>query len=285
MYKYHFRLNDKLQFFTERFFILPETQTAKKRCARDEEGEGWGSTRASEAGLGEVGGIELGTELIIGPSHNGAFTGEMIDHCHRARLPVTIQILRVVAHGESLQVFILAVEVIHFQDAKLVLVAPDELASVARFIIDGDAFGDRACQLAVRLVAQVAVGELLHLRGAHVLIGKFAAHEGTGTIRGTDALDPFQGGQIEPLVVRPFPVGVDEKCGPLDVAWMIEHEHAHVGVAVNLQNLYAQFALALLPLPVAQHHGLASRKIAKTLCMIACFNRDFQPGFLGSGVV
>ena len=89
---------------------------------------------------------------------------------------------------------ILAVVVLHFPDAQLVLVAPDHLAAIARFLIDGNAFGNRAGQIAARLVAQVAVGEFLHGRGGQVFIGKFAPHEGAGSIRRTNALDSLQSG-------------------------------------------------------------------------------------------
>ena len=48
------------------------------------------------------------------------------------------------------------------------------------------------------------MGVLLDLDGAHVLVGELAAHEGAGLLRGADALDPLERGEIEPLVVGPF---------------------------------------------------------------------------------
>ena len=55
-----------------------------------------------------------------------------------------------------------------------------------------------------------------------------------GTVRGTDALDPFQGGKVEPLIVRLALVGVDEKRGSLDVARAVEHEQGAIAVILVL---------------------------------------------------
>ena len=176
---------------------------------------------------------------------------------------------------------VLPVEVLDLPGAEFALVLPDDLAPVARALVRREALDDRARQLAAWLVAQVAVGDFLHLLGAHVLIGELAAHERARLVRRTDALDPLQGGQVKPLVVVLVFVGVDEQGGSSHVARTVEDEQALVASPVRLEHLHAQLALALLAVLVAQHHGLLGREVSEALGFLAGIARDLEAFLLG----
>ena len=109
---------------------------------------------------------------------------------------------------------VLAVVVLHLVDAELVPVVPDQVAAVVRSRVQRNAFGDGTGQVAARLVTQLPVGELLHLRRREVFVRELAAHERPGLVRRVDAPDASQGGQIYPLLVRAVAMRVDEKAVP-----------------------------------------------------------------------
>ena len=83
------------------------------------------------------------------------------------------------------------------------------------------------------------------------------------------------------MVVRVFPVGVNQERRSLDIAWLVEHEQALVPVVGHLENLDPKLAPALLSLLVAQHHDLLGREIAEPFFARPGVLRDLQPGFLG----
>ena len=60
-------------------------------------------------------------------------------------------------------------------------------------------------------------------------------------------------------------MGVNEQRSSLDIAWLIKHKQTLVTVSGDLENLYPELAPALLPMFVAQHHGLLGRKVAEIL--------------------
>ena len=80
-------------------------------------------------------------------------------------------------------------------------------------------------------------------------------------------------------------MAVGEQRGSLNVARLVKHHQALVAVAVDLQHLDTDLAPALLPLLVAQHHGLGGREIAKAVIVGAGVSGDLEPDFLGGGRV
>ena len=156
---------------------------------------------------------------------------------------------------------ILAVVVLHLPHAQLVLVAPDHLAAITGFFIHGNAFGDRAGQIAARLVAQVAVGVFLTPRrsGPH---RQFAPHKRAGPIRRLMRLTRFKR-VVEPLVVRTFPMRVNEQRRSLDIARLIEHKQALVAIVGGLREPYPELASALLPVLVGAAPWLLGVKLPK----------------------
>ena len=177
---------------------------------------------------------------------------------------------------------ILAVVVFHLPHAKLVGILPDHLAQVARALLGRKTLRYRAGHFPAGLIAQVAVREPLHLRYSKILVGKLAAHEGTGAVRRTDALDPCDGRQIEPLIVRRVLVRVDQKRRARHIARHIENEQAAVAVALDLEHLDAKFPQAFLALPVAQHHRLTRREVAETPAALPRLDGDREPPLLGT---
>ena len=77
-------------------------------------------------------------------------------------------------------------------------------------------------------------------------------------------------------------MGVDEKCGSLDVARAIEHEHRAVSAPLGLDDPQPKLAPALLSLLVAQDHGQVRREVPVALLAFAGFGSDPEPGFPGT---
>ena len=100
------------------------------------------------------------------------------------------------------------------------------------------------------------------------------------TLRSIDALHPFQGGQIQPLVVLRVDVGVGQECGSLHVPRLVEYEQALVAVARHLQHLEAHLTDALATVPIAQHHLQSSGEIPEAVVAGARFARESQALFL-----
>ena len=153
---------------------------------------------------------------------------------------------------------------------------------VARILVLWHALQNEALELAAGLLAHEAVGVFLHLDGAHVLVGELAAHEGARLFRRADALDPLERRKIEPLVVRPGLVGVDEEPGSLDVARAVEDEDGPVAVVLDLDDPEAELPLALLPPLVAERHRQVRGEVAETLVALAGLGRDPEPALLGA---
>ena len=73
---------------------------------------------------------------------------------------------------------------------------------------------------------------------------------------------------------------MDEERRPLHITRLVEHEHASIAVVVDFEDLDAHIAPAFLAVPIAQHHGLPRREVAKACPPLAGFHGNLQARLL-----
>ena len=103
----------------------------------------------------------------------------MIDHGQAACPPEPVLVLLVITEGQGLEMGILAVKELYFPGSEILLVVPDELASVTGSLLRRDKFRHRAGQASAGLIADIAIAKLGYLLGAKILVGKFTTNERT----------------------------------------------------------------------------------------------------------
>ncbi|OAD19807.1 hypothetical protein THIOM_004534 [Candidatus Thiomargarita nelsonii] len=130
-------------------------------------------------------------------------------------------------------------------------IEPDHLAFVARIFIGRFTLNHIAAHLIEHLTPQIFVSVFIHFLRTDVLKSKFAAHKWPRFIFGTNTLNPLEGGQINPLVIRLQRVRPSQYGGTFNISGPIKDRQGFITIPSDFHISDTQMTNTFMPPPIA----------------------------------